>query len=207
MSLTSATDVQAVFIEADTDALDADSISQSQTPSGAGNLTINGAKASGGVATFDSARQVTITSAGNDSARTFTVTGTDTKGDTVTEDITGPNNTTVTGSVFFATVTQIAVDGAVGTNTSAGNGLGASGAIFTGANRVKGAQITTGGTVGDIGFKETSQTGTTKFFYTVATTTKDYIEPYIPDSGILFRDGSYLDMPSGTVASATVYYG
>ena len=74
MSLTSATDVQAVFIEADTDALDADSISQSQTPSGAGNLTINGAKASGGVATFDSARQVTITSAGNDSARTFTVT-------------------------------------------------------------------------------------------------------------------------------------
>ena len=183
------------------------SVAAAQTLGSAGNMTLAAGASTGAFNGTNTAQVITLTSTGNISARTFTVTGTDTKGDTVTEDITGPNNSTVTGSVFFATVTQIAVDGAVGTNTSAGNGAGASGAIFTGANRVKGAQITTGGTVGDIGFKETSQTGTTKFFYTVATTTKDYIEPYIPDNGILFREGSFLDMPSGTVASATVYYG
>jgi len=61
--------------------------------------------------------------------------------------------------------------------------------------------------VADISFKESSQTGTTKFFYTVATTTKDYIEPYIPDEGILFREGAFIDLPSGSVVSATVYYG
>ena len=183
------------------------SVAAAQTLGSAGNMTLAAGASTGAFNGTNTAQVITLTSTGNISARTFTVTGTDTKGDTVTEDITGPNNSTVTGSVFFATVTQIAVDGAVGTNKSASNGAWAYGAIFTGANRVKGAQITTGGTVGDIGFKETSQTGTTKFFYTVATTTKDYIEPYIPDNGILFREGSFLDMPSGTVASATVYYG
>lgn len=41
----------------------------------------------------------------------------------------------------------------------------------------------------------------------MATTTKDYIEPYIPDEGILFREGAFIDLPSGSVVSATVYYG
>ena len=93
-------------------AADADGVCQSQTPGGAGDLTINGALATGGVATMDVARHVSITSAGNDSGRTFTVTGTDRYGNTITEAITGPNATTVTGTKNFKTVTQVAIDDA-----------------------------------------------------------------------------------------------
>lgn len=93
-------------------AADADAVCLSQTPAGAGNLTINGVLASGGVATLDVPRHVSITSAGNDSGRTFTVTGTNRYGATITEAITGPNTTTVKGVKNFKTVTQVAVDAA-----------------------------------------------------------------------------------------------
>ena len=165
MSLTSATDVQAVFIEADTDALDADSISQSQTPSGAGNLTINGAKASGGVATFDSARQVTITSAGNDSARTFTVTGTDVNGFSISEAVTGANASAATSTKHFKTVTQIAVDDATAGAVTAGMNTSAIAVIFAGRARLKGAFIVNSSTAGTVSFRDSSdagESGTTK---------------------------------------------
>lgn len=106
-------------------AADADAICLSQTPGGAGSLTINGALASGGVATLDIARHIEISSTGNDSARTFTVTGTNRYGDTITEAITGPNIGAVNGVKNFKTVTDVAVDAAtagaitVGTNDSA----------------------------------------------------------------------------------------
>lgn len=91
---------------------DADGVAQSQTPASGGvqNLTINGALASGGVATMDVPRHVSIASAGNDAARTFTVTGTDRYGQTMSETITGPNATTVKGTKNFKTVTAVTVD-------------------------------------------------------------------------------------------------
>ena len=94
------------------DTADPNGVSVSQTPAGGGSqeLTITGALASGGVATMDIARRVSITSAGNDSARTFTITGTDRYGDTLTEDITGPNATLVVGTKDFLTVTSVLVD-------------------------------------------------------------------------------------------------
>lgn len=93
-------------------AADDNGVCQSQTPAAGGSqtLTINGALATGGVATMDVARHVSITSAGNDSGRTFTVTGTDRYGNSISESITGPNTTTVNGSKNFLTVTQVAVD-------------------------------------------------------------------------------------------------
>ena len=72
-------------------AVDADGICASQTPLAAGNLTINGALASGGTVTLNAAQLITITSAGNDSGRTFTVYGTDVEGDLQTEAVTGAN--------------------------------------------------------------------------------------------------------------------
>lgn len=93
-------------------AADADGIAQSQTPGGAGNLTINGALASGGVATMDKARRVLITAAANESGRIFTVTGTDWFGNTITEAVTGPNATTGYTELDFKTVTSVAINGA-----------------------------------------------------------------------------------------------
>lgn len=100
-------------------AADTDSISLSQTPLGAGNLTITGALASGGVATLTSASAkpryglyVTVKCAGADAGRTFTITGTKPGGAAQTETIAGANTGTTTGTKAFETVTQVAVDAA-----------------------------------------------------------------------------------------------
>ena len=91
-------DVQAVTITADTVALDADGISVAASVGNNAALTIGGALASGGAVALDSGRVVTILSAGDDSAKSFTVTGTDVNGDAQTESITGANAGTATGS-------------------------------------------------------------------------------------------------------------
>lgn len=207
MSLTSATDVQAVFIEADTDALDADSISQSQTPSGAGNLTINGAKASGGVATFNSARQVTITSAGNDSARTFTVTGTDVNGFSISEAVTGANASAATSTKHFKTVTQIAVDDATAGAVTAGMNTSAIAVVFAGRSRLKGAFIVNSSTAGTVSFRDSSdagESGTTKLqLGTVASATAER-DVTIPGEGVVFVDGVYIPYTAGTTVFTSI---
>jgi hypothetical protein len=128
----------------------------------------------------------------------------------LSEVLTGPNNNTVTSTKFYNTVTQIASDGAVGTNTSAGNAAGTAGgqAVLTaGRTRVRGMHITTGGTVGNISYYNTSPvSGTSLFSFQVATTTKDYIDPYIPDDGVLFNAGAYIDIPAGTAVSVTTFF-
>ena len=186
------------------------SIAAAQTLGGAGNMTLAAAAGTGAFHQTDQACKVTLTSTGNISSVTFTVTGTDIAGNTLTEDITGPNNNTVTGTKFFNTVTQIAADGAVGTNTSAGNAAGTTGgqAVLTaGRTRVRGMHITTGGTVGNISYFNTSPvSGTSLFSFQVATTTKDYIDPYIPDDGVVFNAGAYIDIPAGTAVSVTTFF-
>ena len=83
---------------------------------------------SGGTATLNG-KFVTITSAGNDSGAKFTVVGTDTANQALTETIymttdqlkaDTPVSTTVTGTKLFKTVTKISVDSATAGNVSAG---------------------------------------------------------------------------------------
>lgn len=108
----------------------ANSICLSQTPAGAGALTINGALASGGVATIAAPSRITITSAGNDSGKTFVVTGTDAAGNAITETITGPNTTTVTSLLTYKTVTSVVISAAAAGAITVGNSQsGSSGPI------------------------------------------------------------------------------
>ena len=93
-------------------ATDADGIAASQTPSGAGSLTLDGVLISGGALSLSVPQPVTITSAGNISASTFTVTGTDWKGDALVESIAGPNAGTSTTTGHFYTVTDVSIGGA-----------------------------------------------------------------------------------------------
>ena len=102
--------------------LDRNGISLAQQTAGAANLTITGALASGGVATLDVPRNITVYSAGNISTVVFTITGKDQYGDTIVETITGVNNSTVEGDKAFKTVSQIAASGAVGTDVEVGSG-------------------------------------------------------------------------------------
>lgn len=100
-------------------ALDRNGIAAAQTTAGADTLTLDGALA--GV--MDVPRHVSVYSAGDISGVTFTVTGTDRYGTVITEDIAGPDTTptTTNGTKNFKTVTEVAVDGAVGTNCEVGS--------------------------------------------------------------------------------------
>ena len=109
------------------DAADPNGICLDQTTGGAGNLLINGALATGGVATLDVQRRVEAESAADLSGVNFTITGTDEQGRIISETIAGPNAGVSSTVLDFLTITQIAVDGAVGTNVEVGtNGVGGS---------------------------------------------------------------------------------
>lgn len=102
-------------------AADADGIATSQTPGGAGDLTLDGALVADGVATISAPAKVTITSAADDSGRTFTVYGTSRNGQSISDDVTGANASTATSTKDFATVTRIAVDAATAGAVTSGN--------------------------------------------------------------------------------------
>lgn len=89
---------------------------------GGGALSASGSLVSGGVATFDIPRNVTITSTGNNSTLSFTVTGTDQYGKAQTETITGPNATTVGGVKAFKTVSSVVSSTTIVATVSAGTG-------------------------------------------------------------------------------------
>lgn len=104
---------------------DRDGICQAQTTAGAGNLTINGALASGGAMSRSTAQLIGIYSAADLSARTFTVYGTgyDSSGrysTSLSDAITGPNASTVETTSYYLTVSRVAVSGAVGSNVEVG---------------------------------------------------------------------------------------
>jgi len=102
-------------------AADADGICTTQTPVGAGSFTLVAALVTSGVAYLAVARHVSFTSDADESADTYTITGTDRNGDALTESISGPNTTTVIGDANFLTVTSITTDGAGTGNITIGS--------------------------------------------------------------------------------------
>lgn len=108
----------------------ATAVAAAQTTGGAGALLINGTLASNGVATLPVEQQLGFASTGDLSARTFTITGTNSYGQAISETVVGPNNNTVNTVLNYLTVNSITVNGAVGTNVTVGTiALGASGVI------------------------------------------------------------------------------
>jgi hypothetical protein len=150
---------------------------------------------------------ITLYSSANNSGNTFTITGTDGNGDAQTEGLTGPNAGTVNSANKYLTVTSIVSDGAIVTDIQAGIlGTGAlTGTVFAGRTRIRGLTGTSKASAGNIVFKNTSITGTS--LLTVPTTgAVDSIDPYIPDNGVLFDAGAYINVPAAAVTGVTVYY-
>ena len=156
------------------------------------------------VGEFVNAQTVTITSSANNSGITFTVVGTDANGAAQTSAATtGPNATTIDIAGTWLTVTSITASGAITTDISAGvkNGV-ATGTLFAGATRVRG-MTGNGAAAGHINFKNSSTTGTT--FHTEYVR-DDLIDPYIPDNGIYFPNGCYMQGTSGAVVGLSVFF-
>lgn len=102
-------------------AASANNVAQSQTPV-AGPLTLNGASVVNGTAVLDMPRRILITTAANESANVFTITGTNASGNPISETIAGPNIETAQSVLDYATVSRITVSanasGAVTVGTS-----------------------------------------------------------------------------------------
>ena len=90
---------------------DVNAVSLSQTPAAGGEqaLAIDGVFASGGVATMDTPRQVLLTFAASEVARSFLITGTRPDGKFLSEAVAG-TATSATTVQAFATVTEILID-------------------------------------------------------------------------------------------------
>lgn len=105
-------------------AADADGIALSQALAAAGDLVLAGVFASGGVATLDTQRRVSILSSADDSGLTWTIYGTNQQGVAISEDVAGDNGVAVATEQDFYTVTRVHGSGAtagtveVGTDTT-----------------------------------------------------------------------------------------
>ena len=171
------------------------SIAAGQTLSGAGDLNLTGTAVNDG---SNMASTVTLTSSGNISGVNFTITGTDSTGATVSE---------VKTTQAFLTVTSIAANGAVGTNTSAGFTATTTtqGILFEGRTKVRGLHgVSDSGTAGALAIRNTSQSGT-KLLEIDAPAAAGMVDPYIPDNGVLFDDGAYVDISAG-YDSVTIFF-
>tara|TARA_R110000751_G_scaffold122819_1_gene223458 strand:+ start:61 stop:675 length:615 start_codon:yes stop_codon:yes gene_type:complete len=199
-------DVKAVHLTADSQALDADGISAAASVGNNAALTIGGALADGGSCTFDAGRVVTILSAGNDAAKSFTVTGTDVNGDSQTESITGANAGTATGSKYFKTISGISAVGNPAGNVSAGVNASAADVAFAGRARFQGINLVCTATAGVLDFLTSSPTGTSLYkvgTVASATVTRDLT---VPDEGMVFSSGIYVQYTVATFNTMTVFH-
>ena len=198
--------LKTVQITADTVALDADGISVAAAVGNNAALVIGGALASGGAVALSHGRIVTILSAGNDAAKSFTVTGTDINGDSQTESITGANAGTATGTKYFLTISGISAVGNPAGNVSAGVNASAADVITISAARLKGVAFTSTGTAGLLDFLTTSPSGTSVMkigSVADATATRDL---FVPDEGTKFSSGIYLQYTVSTFLTMTVFH-
>lgn len=151
-------------------ALVTNGICAQQTLAAAGNATLNGSLASGGVATLDVPRNVIIDAAGAATA-VLTITGTDVYGIPMSEAITLNGTTAVAGKKAFKTITRVAASAAatdffVGTGDVFGLPIDANtrNYVLTAWN---GAFVTTGTFVGADATTATTTTGDVRGTYAV----------------------------------------
>jgi hypothetical protein len=99
----------------------ADSIATAQTLAAAGDVTLDGSLCVGGIADLTPNATLEITSTGDDSGITFTVTGKDEYGNAQSEVIQGEANTAYYSAYFYSEVSRIEASGATDGDITIGN--------------------------------------------------------------------------------------
>lgn len=101
---------------------DADGLVTTSKPTAAGTMAMTGAlKTSSTLTQFSSERYLCITSAGDDSGVTFTITGTNKEGHAIQDFVTGPNTMMIASNLKFMTVTNISISAAATGNITIGS--------------------------------------------------------------------------------------
>ena len=158
-----------------------------------------------------------ITSAGNILAVDFTITGVNSLGVAATEEIIGPNANTRTSTTLWQSISSVTVSSQPGTNTSLGFGATTgTGVVFAGRTRVRGfSGISLAATAGTVVISDAAisanvaapavSTALTSLLQIPTAAQLTDIDPYIPDDGVLFPNGAYINTNLGTQA-ITVYF-
>jgi len=81
----------------------------------------------------------------------------------------------------------------------------ATGTLVSGRTRVKGYQCLSGGTAGDIIFRDGGASGPIRLQFNVPANTNNPFANLIPGEGILFTTDVHVTLP--TAAKVTVFYG
>jgi hypothetical protein len=81
----------------------------------------------------------------------------------------------------------------------------ATGTIVSGRNRLKGYQCLSGGTAGDIIFRDGGASGTIRLQFNIPANTNNPFANIIPGEGILFYTDIHATLATG--AKVTVFYG
>ncbi len=127
---------------------DADGICETQTPTEAGYLDLDGILVSDdGTVTLAVAQKLSIASAGNDTGVTFTVTGRDeSRLVEITEVITGANTATATSTTYWKSISSIYVSGATADAVTVGvlKANGGVSSMIVCDNRVNGGNFNIG---------------------------------------------------------------
>ena len=154
----------------------------------------------------DFPRKITITSAGDDSGISFTVVGLNESGTAVNETVTGIDSGVATSANYYTSVTSITAVGNPAGNVSAGTANEVFATIFAGPMRLQGLYAVNTATAGTITFRDTSLTGDIRMrFNTVGSATSSEY-PDVPDDGILFSGGGFLDYSAANMSSITLFY-
>ena len=80
----------------------------------------------------------------------------------------------------------------------------ATGTMVTGRNRLKAYQCVSGGTAGEIIFRDDGASGTVRLRFNIGTGTQP-ISLLVPGEGILFYTDIHVTLPAS--AKATIFYG
>jgi hypothetical protein len=196
-------------------------ICNAQTTAGAGPLTINGYNTATGVATISGTnmgRNITIFgSASDNSTVEFTVQGTSPSGISINTTVAGPAGSGIStlSSAEFNTITAISVNAAITGDITIGYTLNSvqKGIIFTGRTRVRGLNGISAGTAGNITYynadinpltEQISNAVSTLVFGTEAS--EDQLAPYIPDNGVLFKNGCYIEFAPTVANNVTTFF-
>lgn len=81
----------------------------------------------------------------------------------------------------------------------------ATGTLVTGRYRLKGYQCLSGGTAGDIIFRDGGASGTIRLQFNVPANTNNPFANLIPGEGILFYTNIHVTLPAS--AKVTIFYG
>ena len=186
-------------------------ICANQTNSGSGSMTLTDTGKNGVLVPGNLGTTITIisTTGTTNAGITFDVTGMDINGESASQTaITGPaGSATVTTTQVFVSVTSITHSG---TCTDVSCGITATttgtGVVTPGRTRIRGMHVVPSGAEGIIDFKNTSSSGT-KTLEIGVYTDQTPVDPYIPDNGVLFKAGAYVNLGATDLAdNVTVFY-